>query len=63
MRGAADRLRGRRIVERAERADVGFVNSFGFETPNALNYGADTIIRRAGSNHLSARGDLSIPSG
>jgi hypothetical protein len=43
--------------------NVGFVNSFGFETPNALNYGADTIIRRAGSNHLSARGELSIPLG
>lgn len=41
--------------------DVGFVNSFGFETPSALNYGADVIIRRAGRNHLDARGELQIP--
>jgi len=40
---------------------VGFVNSFGFETPTALNYGADTIIRRAGTNHLAAKGELRIP--
>jgi hypothetical protein len=37
------------------------VNSFGFETPTALNYGADTIIRRAGTNHLTAKGELRIP--
>src|SRR5262245_29541208 len=41
--------------------DVGFVNSFGFETLGALNYGADEIIRRAGRNHLDARGELQIP--
>jgi hypothetical protein len=41
--------------------DVGFVNSFGFETPGALNYGADEVIRRAGRNHLDARGELQIP--
>lgn len=41
--------------------NVGFVNSFGFETPSALNYSADTIIRRAGTNHLDARGELRIP--
>jgi hypothetical protein len=41
--------------------NVGFVNSFGFETPSALNYGADVIVRRAGSNHLNARGELQIP--
>ena len=43
--------------------NVGFVNSFGFETPSALNYGADEIIRRAGTNHLGARGELRIPLG
>jgi hypothetical protein len=43
--------------------NVGFVNSFGFETPSALNYGADTIIRRAGSNHLYPNGELRIPLG
>jgi hypothetical protein len=43
--------------------NVGFVNSFGFETPSALNYGADTIIRRAGTNHLEPRGELRIPLG
>lgn len=41
--------------------NVGFVNSFGFETPSALNYGADTIIRRAGTNHLTPLGELPIP--
>jgi len=41
--------------------DVAFVNSFGFETPGALNYGADEIIRRAGRNHLDPRGELQIP--
>ena len=41
--------------------NVGFVNSFGFETPSALNYGADTIIRRAGTNHLTPLGELRIP--
>jgi hypothetical protein len=41
--------------------DVAFVNSFGFETPSALNYGADEIIRRAGRNHLDPRGELQIP--
>jgi hypothetical protein len=41
--------------------DVGFVNSFGFETTSALNYGADVIIRRAGRNHLDARGELQVP--
>jgi hypothetical protein len=41
--------------------NVGFVNNFGFETPSALNYGADVIVRRAGSNHLNARGELQIP--
>jgi hypothetical protein len=41
--------------------DVGFVNSFGFETRGALNYGADEIIARAGSNHLTARGELRVP--
>ncbi|HEV7502338.1 MAG TPA: hypothetical protein VGQ33_20120, partial [Vicinamibacteria bacterium] len=34
---------------------------FGFETPSALNYGADTIIRRAGTNHLTPGGELRIP--
>jgi hypothetical protein len=43
--------------------NVGFVNSFGFETPSALNYGADVIIRRAGTNHLEPRGELRIPLG
>jgi hypothetical protein len=43
--------------------NVGFVNSFGFETPSALNYGADEVIRRAGTNHLAARGELRIPLG
>jgi hypothetical protein len=43
--------------------NVGFVNSFGFETPSALNYGADTITRRAGTNHLAAGGELRIPLG
>jgi hypothetical protein len=41
--------------------DVGFVNSFGFETKGALNYGADEIVRRAGTNHIVARGELRIP--
>jgi len=41
--------------------DVSFVNSFGFETPGALNIGADELIRRAGRNHLDARGELQIP--
>jgi hypothetical protein len=41
--------------------DVSFVNNFGFETKGALNYGADEIIRRAGTNHLAARGELRIP--
>jgi len=45
----------------ANYVNVGFVNSFGFETPSALNYGADQIIRRAGRNHLDARGELQIP--
>ena len=38
--------------------NVGFVNSFAFETPSALNYGADTIIRRAGTNRLTRLGEL-----
>lgn len=41
--------------------NVGFVNSFGFETPGVLNYGADEVIRRAGTNRLNARGELRIP--
>ena len=41
--------------------NVGFVNSFGFETPSALNYGASQIIQRAGTNHVGARGQLQIP--
>lgn len=41
--------------------DVSFVNNFGFETKGALNYGADEIIRRAGTNHLNARGELRVP--
>lgn len=43
--------------------DVSFVNSFGFETPGALNYGANEISQRAGTNHLAARGQLQIPLG
>ena len=43
--------------------DVGFVNSFGFETRGALNYGPDEIIRRAGTNHLTARGELRVGLG
>jgi hypothetical protein len=43
------------------KVDVGFVNSFGFETKSALNYGATEIKRRAGTNHLAARGELHIP--
>lgn len=41
--------------------DVGFVNSFGFETRSALNYSANEIIRRAGTNHVNARAELRIP--
>jgi hypothetical protein len=41
--------------------DVSFVNSFGFEVPRALNYGASEIIDRAGTNHVRARGELQIP--
>jgi len=41
--------------------DVSFVNTFGFEVPNALNYGASEIIQRAGTNHVAARGQLQIP--
>jgi hypothetical protein len=41
--------------------DVSFVNSFGFETPGALNYGAREIVERAGTNRLAARGELRIP--
>jgi hypothetical protein len=43
--------------------DVSFVNSFGFETPGALNYGATEIVQRAGTNRLNARGELRIPLG
>jgi hypothetical protein len=43
--------------------DVSFVNSFGFETPGALNYGATEIVERAGTNRLNARGELRIPLG
>ena len=41
--------------------DVSFVNSFGFQVPNALNYGASEIIQRAGTNHIAARGQLQVP--
>ncbi|MCQ7029866.1 hypothetical protein MRO55_25510, partial [Escherichia coli] len=41
--------------------DVSFVNSFGFETRSALNYSANEVIRRAGTNHIDARGELRIP--
>lgn len=43
--------------------DVSFVNSFGFETPSALNYGANEIVQRAGTNRLNARGELRVPLG
>lgn len=34
----------------------------GTESP-ALNYGADTIISRAGTNHVNGRGNLTVPLG
>ena len=43
--------------------DVSFVNSFGFETPGALNIGASQITQLAGTNHIPARGQLLIPLG
>ena len=41
--------------------NVGFVNSFGFEAPGVLNYGASEVVDHAGTNHLAARGQLQIP--
>ena len=41
--------------------DVSFVNNFGFETKGVLNYGADEVVRAAGTNHIAARGELRIP--
>ena len=51
IKGWAERqLRERRLREQLR-----------VQTPSALNYGADTIIRRAGTNHLTPLGELRIP--